>query len=51
MHRLEYWSMKGAGHTWAGANPALDFFLGKTDQSISATTETLNFFDAAGSPT
>lgn len=46
-HRLEYLSMQGSGHTWAGAAFPLELFVGPTDRSFSATTEVLDFFEAS----
>ena len=46
-HRVQYWKMLGAGHTWAGAGfSLLDIFVGPTPRSFSATEEVLDFFDA-----
>ncbi len=46
-HRVEYWRLAGAGHTWAGSpNPLLEIFTGPTNTSISATERSLDFFDA-----
>ena len=39
--RLEYWRMKGAGHTWAGSPIPLDIVTGPTDHSFSATNVVL----------
>lgn len=44
-HATEYWSVLGGGHTWPGSPINLDFVTGPTDQSISATTIALDFFD------
>jgi len=46
-HRVEYWPMNGAGHTWAGAAFPLDLVTGPTDTSFSATATALDFFDAS----
>lgn len=46
-HRLSYWRMDGAGHTWAGTTNAFDGLLGPTNMSFSATDVVLDFFDAA----
>ena len=46
-HRLEYWRMIGAGHTWSGAKFPLELVAGPTDRSFSATTTVLDFFDAS----
>jgi len=46
-HRLEYWRMRGAGHTWAGSPIPLDIVTGPTDHSFSATNAVLDFFGAA----
>ncbi len=46
-HRLDYWRMIGAGHTWAGAAFPLDLVTGPTDHSFSATTAVLDYFDAS----
>ena len=45
---LEYWPMRGAGHTWAGANVLLDAFTGPTDRTFAADDAVLDFFDAVG---
>ena len=47
--RVEHWSLLGAGHTWAGAEPGLDWLLGPTNQDVSATEQVLDFFDGSGS--
>lgn len=39
---LEFLKQFNAGHTWPGANPT--FILGNTNQDISATNESWNFF-------
>jgi polyhydroxybutyrate depolymerase len=44
--RVEYWRLIGAGHTWAGADPVIDFITGATNTDISATERVLDFFDA-----
>lgn len=45
-HRVEYWRMLGAGHTWAGATPfPFDAFVGPTASGFSATEVVLDFFD------
>lgn len=46
-HRLEYFRMAGAGHTWAGSPIPLDIVTGPTDRSFSATNAVLDFFGAA----
>jgi poly(3-hydroxybutyrate) depolymerase len=46
-HRLDYWRIEGAGHTWAGAQIALDAITGPTDRSFSATAAVLEYFDAS----
>lgn len=46
-HRLQYWKMLGAGHTWAGSTRAFDAVLGRTLTTFSATDEVLDFFDAS----
>lgn len=46
-HRLDYWRMTGAGHTWGGATFPLDIITGPTDHSFSATKAVLDFFDAS----
>lgn len=47
-HRIRYWRMLGAGHTWAGATPGLlDLLVGPTSRTFSATEAVLDFFDAA----
>ncbi len=46
-HRVEYWRLIGAGHTWAGtSNPLLELVTGPTNTDISATEVVLDFFDA-----
>ncbi len=44
-HRVEYWSLQGSGHTWAGTPGLLDLFAGPTNTDISATDVVLDFFD------
>lgn len=45
--RVEYRSMIGAGHTWAGtSNVILELVGGPTNQDFSATDAVLDFFDA-----
>ncbi len=45
-HRVEHWTMLGAGHTWAGApSPLLELVTGPTTTSISANEVVLDFFD------
>jgi polyhydroxybutyrate depolymerase len=45
-HRVEHWTMLGAGHTWAGApSPLLELVTGPTTTSISANDVVLDFFD------
>ena len=46
-HRLEYYRMLGAGHTWAGSPIPLDIVTGPTDHSFSATNVVLDFFGAS----
>lgn len=46
-HRLEYFRMAGAGHTWAGSPIPLDIVTGPTDHTFSATNAVLDFFGAA----
>ena len=47
-HRVEYWKLLGAGHTWAGTTaPLLELVTGPTNQSINATERVLDFFDSA----
>ena len=46
-HRVEYWRMAGAGHTWAGSQIPLDIVTGPTDHSFSATNAVLDFFGAS----
>lgn len=46
-HATEFWSVLGGGHTWPGSPVNLDFVNGPTDQSISATTTALDYFDAS----
>ncbi len=49
-HRVEYWRLRGAGHTWAGTDaPLLEPVTGRTTMSISATERVLDFFDATTS--
>ncbi|MBS1836318.1 MAG: hypothetical protein JST64_01340 [Actinobacteria bacterium] len=44
--RVEYLSLIGAGHTWAGSpNALLEIVTGPTNTAISATTTVLDFFD------
>ncbi len=44
-HRVQYWEMIGAGHTWAGAAPfPFDLIVGPTATSFSADTVILDFF-------
>jgi polyhydroxybutyrate depolymerase len=43
--RVEYWRLIGAGHTWAGSPPIIDFIAGPTNTAISATETVLDFFD------
>lgn len=45
-HRVEYWSLQGSGHTWAGTPGLLDLFAGPTNTDVSATEVVLDFFDA-----
>jgi polyhydroxybutyrate depolymerase len=45
-HRVEYWSLQGSGHTWAGTRTFLDLFAGPTNTDVSATEVVLDFFDA-----
>lgn len=45
-HRVEYWSLQGSGHTWAGTPGLLDLFAGPTNTDVSATQVVLDFFDA-----
>lgn len=45
-HRLEYWRMRGAGHTWAGSPVPLDIVTGPTDKTFSANDAVLDFFGA-----
>jgi polyhydroxybutyrate depolymerase len=45
--RLEYFRMRGAGHTWAGSPIPLDIVTGPTDHTFSATNAVLDFFGAA----
>lgn len=45
-HRVEYWSLQGSGHTWAGTSGLLDLFAGPTNTDVSATEVVLAFFDA-----
>lgn len=45
-HRLEFVSMLGGGHTWAGSEIPLDIVTGPTDRSFSATSLVLDFFGA-----
>lgn len=45
-HRLEYFRMRGAGHTWAGSLFPLDIVTGPTDRTFSATNAVLDFFGA-----
>ena len=46
-HRVSYWRMLGAGHTWAGAEPYPgDLVVGPMSSTFSATTVVLDFFDA-----
>ena len=45
--RVEYRSMVGAGHTWAGTGTLYDFIVGPTDMSFDSTELALDFFDAA----
>ena len=45
--RVQYRSMIGAGHTWAGTtNVLLQLVGGSTNQDFSATSYVLDFFDA-----
>ena len=44
-HRLQFWQMSTAGHTWAGTDPVIGAFLGGTSQDFSANTVVLDFFD------
>lgn len=46
-HRLEYFRMRGAGHTWAGSQIPLDIVTGPTDHTFSATNAVLDFFGAS----
>lgn len=46
-HRLEYFRMRGAGHTWAGSPIPLDIVTGPTDHTFSATNAVLDFFGAS----
>lgn len=46
-HRVEYWRMEGAGHTWAGSQIPLDIVTGRTDHSFSATNAVIDFFGAS----
>lgn len=47
-HRVEFWSLVGAGHTWAGTESSLlEIVTGPTNTEISANTEVLDFFDAS----
>jgi len=44
--RVEYWRLRGAGHTWAGTAPSLlEVVTGPTNRSISANDTVLDFFD------
>jgi len=45
-HRLDYFRIQGAGHTWAGSPISLDIVTGPTDRSLSATSAVLDFFGA-----
>ncbi len=45
-HRLQFWQMNSAGHTWAGTDPSIGAFLGGTSQDFSANTVVLDFFDS-----
>lgn len=45
-NRLEYWRMRGAGHTWAGSPIPLDIVTGPTDRTFSANDAVLDFFGA-----
>lgn len=45
-HRVQYWQMQGAGHSWAGTTGLLSLIVGPTLQSFSATATVLDFFDA-----
>ncbi len=47
-HRVEYWSLLGSGHTWAGTPGLLDLFAGPTNTDVSATQVVLDFFDSVG---
>jgi polyhydroxybutyrate depolymerase len=49
-HRVEYWRLIGAGHTWAGTTSLLDFIAGPTNTDISATERVLDFFDTYQPP-
>jgi len=50
-HRLEFWQMNTAGHTWAGTDPIIGAVLGGTSQDFSANTVVLDFFDSHATPT
>jgi len=50
-HRVEYWSLLGSGHTWAGEPSLLDLFAGPTNTDISANSVVLDFFDSFASRT
>lgn len=46
-HRVQYVSLLGAGHTWAGSpNPVFEVFVGLTNTDRSANELVLDFFDA-----
>ena len=38
------YTIEGGGHTWPGGSPTAEWFLGRTTESISATSEMWDFF-------